>query len=45
MHWYGKKGVTKNRKIGHITVVADTAEEAQSRLSTIDAEAAQALER
>ena len=28
LHWYGKRDVRPNRKMGHVTVVADTVEEA-----------------
>lgn len=45
MHWYGKKGFSKNRKIGHITIVADTVEEAQARLARIEASAEEDLKR
>lgn len=45
MHWYGKKGVSKNRKLGHITIVGSSAEETADRLSQLDPTAAEALQR
>ena len=45
MHWYGKKGVSKNRKLGHITIVGSSAEETADRLSQVDTTAAEALQR
>jgi len=45
VHWYGKKGVSLNRKVGHITIVGATAEETVSSLSQIEPEAAKALQR
>ena len=44
VHWYGKKGVSKKRKIGHVTIVGDSAEQACDRLSDIDPKAAQSLQ-
>ena len=43
MHWYGKKGVSKNRKLGHITIVGNSAEETVDHLRQIDSAAADAL--
>ena len=45
MHWYGKKGVSKNRKLGHVTIIGTSAEEAASRLQQLDPAAAEALQR
>ena len=30
-HWYGKTGCRPGRKMGHVTIVADTMEEAMRR--------------
>ena len=43
VHWYGKKGVSKNRKLGHVTIVGQSAEETLQRLSQIDSDAAERL--
>lgn len=43
VHWYGKKGVSNKRKIGHITLVGDSAEETTERLAMINEDAAQSL--
>ena len=45
MHWYGKKGVSRNRKVGHVTIVGDSAEEVADRLSQIEPAAAEALQK
>jgi len=34
-HWYGKEGVKKNRKIGHITVVGESITQALARVAYI----------
>ncbi|KAK9811859.1 hypothetical protein WJX72_011292 [[Myrmecia] bisecta] len=44
VHWYGKREVAKQRKIGHITITADTTAECRSRLRAIDSRAAKRLE-
>ena len=43
VHWYGKKGVSTKRKIGHITLVGNSAEETTERLAMINEDAAQSL--
>lgn len=43
MHWYGKAEVARQRKVGHVTIVAPDAAEARSRLSAVDPDAAAAL--
>ena len=45
VHWYGKKGVSLNRKVGHITIVGDSAQEVTDRLSQIEPAAAEALQK
>lgn len=35
MHWYGKEGVKKNRKIGHITFVGTSAVELLNRVKIV----------
>lgn len=45
VHWYGKQGFSKNRKVGHITIVAASSEEAVSRLAAIEQPAADSLKR
>ena len=40
LHWYGKEGVRKQRKIGHITIVAKDLPTARRRLRTVQAVAA-----
>jgi hypothetical protein len=36
VHWYGKDGMKKGRKVGHINIGAPTREEARRRLGLID---------
>ena len=43
MHWYGKAEVAPQRKVGHVTIVAPTREEARNRLACVDAVAAALL--
>ena len=43
-HWYGKEGVRKNRKVGHINLVAASRKEGREQLGVFDAEAVRALE-
>lgn len=43
VHWYGKAEVARQRKVGHVTIVAPDAAEARSRLSAVDPDAAAAL--
>lgn len=45
MHWYGKKGVSKKRKIGHITIVDSSAGETLDKLAQLNADAAESLKR
>lgn len=45
IHWYGKKGVSKNRKLGHVTIVGESADDTSAKLAQIDPEAADALAR
>jgi len=40
LHWYGKEGVQKQRKIGHITIVAKDLPTARRRLRAVQAVAA-----
>merc|ERR1719378_1008641 len=40
LHWYGKEGVRKQRKIGHITIVAKDLPTARRRLRAVQAVAA-----
>jgi phosphoribosylaminoimidazole carboxylase len=35
MHWYGKEGNKKGRKLGHMTIVAQTPEDIQTRVETV----------
>jgi phosphoribosylaminoimidazole carboxylase len=35
VHWYGKEEVKKNRKIGHITVVAESVTLALAKIRVI----------
>ena len=44
MHWYGKGEVSRQRKVGHVTVTAATPAEARARLALIDPAAARSLE-
>lgn len=44
VHWYGKHEVVTSRKVGHVTIVANTNAEARSRLAAIDPAAAAALQ-
>ena len=44
MHWYGKAEVTRQRKVGHVTITAATPAEARARLAAIDPAAAKSLE-
>lgn len=43
MHWYGKAGVSRNRKIGHITIVGPNRAACRQRLAMVAPEAAAAL--
>jgi len=43
VHWYGKDGMKKGRKVGHINICAPTREEARRRLGLIDPQASAAL--
>jgi len=45
VHWYGKDGVAKGRKVGHVTILGRSRAEARARLSEVDADAALALEK
>lgn len=45
VHWYGKDGVAKGRKVGHVTILGRSRAEARARLAAVDADAAVALER
>jgi len=38
VHWYGKEGVRKQRKIGHVTIVAPDIETARRRLRAVQGE-------
>ena len=40
VHWYGKAGVVPQRKIGHITIVADDRQQCRDRLAMIDPDTA-----
>ena len=40
LHWYGKEGVRKQRKIGHVTIVAKDLPTARRRLRAVQAVAA-----
>ena len=44
VHWYGKAEVARQRKVGHITVMAATHAEARAALALIDPAAARSLE-
>lgn len=39
VHWYGKREVAAQRKVGHVTIVAPDAATAHRRLGAIDARA------
>jgi len=39
VHWYGKREVVAQRKLGHVTIVAPDAATAHRRLAAIDARA------
>ena len=39
MHWYGKREVAAQRKVGHVTIVAPDAATAHRNLAAIDARA------
>ena len=43
VHWYGKAGMRKGRKIGHINIVAPNREEGRRRLAGLDPSAAASL--
>lgn len=43
VHWYGKEGMKKGRKVGHINIVADSREEARRQLAQLDPAAEAAL--
>ncbi|CAD7701005.1 unnamed protein product [Ostreobium quekettii] len=43
-HWYGKEGITKRRKIGHINIVGESREAVREQLATLDQLAANALQ-
>jgi phosphoribosylaminoimidazole carboxylase len=45
VHWYGKAGMRKGRKVGHINVVAPNRAEGRRRLAGLDPSAAAALEK
>ena len=45
VHWYGKDGVAKGRKVGHVTILGKSRGEARARLARVDADAALALEK
>lgn len=45
VHWYGKDGVAKGRKVGHVTILGRSRAEARARLARVDADAALALEK
>ena len=45
VHWYGKDGVAKGRKVGHVTILGKSRAEARERLAAVDADAALALEK
>ncbi|KAI9139563.1 hypothetical protein BKA69DRAFT_1030329 [Paraphysoderma sedebokerense] len=45
VHMYGKSGVKKDRKLGHITIVADSYIELTSRLSAIMSQSPDAFDR
>ena len=45
VHWYGKDGVAKGRKVGHVTILGRSRREARARLAAVDADAALALEK
>ena len=44
VHWYGKAGITPGRKVGHVTITADSPAAARAALRDIDPAAADALE-
>lgn len=43
VHWYGKAGVVPQRKIGHITIVADDRQQCRDRLAMIDPDTAKTV--
>lgn len=43
IHWYGKHAVAKQRKVGHITIVAENNEECRRNLKDIDPDAAEEI--
>uniref|UniRef100_A0A6S8IX41 phosphoribosylaminoimidazole carboxylase n=1 Tax=Dunaliella tertiolecta TaxID=3047 RepID=A0A6S8IX41_DUNTE len=43
VHWYGKDGMKKGRKVGHINVSGASREEARARLAMMDPGATEAL--
>ncbi|GMH36107.1 hypothetical protein BSKO_03975 [Bryopsis sp. KO-2023] len=43
IHWYGKAGVSKNRKIGHVNFVGASRGDSRKRLRKLDPDAAEAL--
>lgn len=43
VHWYGKAGISPNRKVGHITIVAPDRATCRHRLAMIDPAAAALL--
>ncbi|KAF5840607.1 eukaryotic-type phosphoribosylaminoimidazole carboxylase [Dunaliella salina] len=43
VHWYGKDGMKKGRKVGHINVSGSSKEEARARLAMLDPGATEAL--
>ena len=44
VHWYGKAGISVNRKVGHITIVAPDRATCRQRLAMVDPAAAAALQ-
>lgn len=45
VHWYGKKEVVPQRKIGHITFVGDSVSQCRKLLQHVDSRAAAAIDR
>ena len=43
VHWYGKDGVSAGRKVGHVTIVGASRDQARARLAAVDPAAAAAL--
>ena len=43
VHWYGKDGVSVGRKVGHVTIVGATRDQARARLAAVDPAAVAAL--